>query len=294
MPACKGSSPGARSRPGRRKDRRRADRASTAPEPEAQVPACRDACRCGPSNPLPHPARSGHRRQTPDPDAPGRRHRRRAAVRAASSTIRPCPQPAGPSATRRLQQGRRRRRVDLNRKQDRAVSPGRLRRARQPSPGEDQALRHAVRRSPRWPPPPAQRLFDDPRLLVLAPAPAALDPQNLPIHLCVTLRLALRSHPSRPRRPQTRRPPPDGCRREARTSARCEVTSKDRGRFADSGAACRGLPAKTIHGGRIGDRNRNRQELIVVVRTVSPSIPINTININQLKTWHYNIAIMAQ
>jgi hypothetical protein len=40
-----------------------------------------------------------------------------------------------------------------------------------------------------------QCLFNDPRLLVLAPPPSALDPENLPIHLCVTLRLALRSHP---------------------------------------------------------------------------------------------------
>ena len=125
----------------------------------------------------------------------------------------PRPPPAWRRArpSRRLQQGRRRRRVDLNRKQDRAVSPDRLRRARLPSPGEEQALRHACRRATRSPRSPRQRLFDDPRLLVLAPAPAAIDPQNLPIHLCVTLRLALRSHPSRPRRPQTRRPPPDGC-----------------------------------------------------------------------------------
>ena len=42
-------------RPGRCKDRRRADRASTAPEPEAQLPACRDACRCGPSQSTPAP-----------------------------------------------------------------------------------------------------------------------------------------------------------------------------------------------------------------------------------------------
>ena len=86
--------------------------------------------------------------------------------------------------------------------------PGGLRRTRKPTPREEQALSHAV------PPgdfahhgPRRQRLFDDPSLLVLAPAPAALDPENLPIHLCVTLRLALRSHPSRTRSPRARRPP---------------------------------------------------------------------------------------
>ena len=107
---------------------------------------------------------------------------------------------------------RRRHRVDLDRQQDRAVSFPRLRRrARQPSPGEEQALRHAV------PPrdlahhgPRRQGLFDDPRLLVPAPAPSALDPENLPIHLCLTLRLALRSHLSRRFRSRARRPPPDG------------------------------------------------------------------------------------
>src|SRR5208282_508345 len=98
---------------------------------------------------------------------------------------------------RRLRQGRCR--VDLDRQKDRAVSPDRVSRARQPSPCEEQALRHAVptgdlahhcaRR---------QRLLDNPRLLVPAPAASPLDPENLPIHLCMTLKLALRSHPSRP------------------------------------------------------------------------------------------------
>jgi hypothetical protein len=32
-----------------------------------------------------------------------------------------------------------------------------------------------------------QCLFNDPRLLVLAPPPSALDPENLPIYLGVTL-----------------------------------------------------------------------------------------------------------
>ena len=85
-------------------------------------------------------------------------------------------------------------------KQNRAVSHGRVRRARQPSPGEEQALRHPVPSSDLahhgpW----RQRLFDNPRLLRLAPPSPALDPENFPDHLCVTLRLALRSHP--PRRP---------------------------------------------------------------------------------------------
>jgi len=66
-----------------------------------------------------------------------------------------------------------------------------------PSPCEEQALRHPVPSSdlahhgPRH-----QCLFNDPRLLALAPTPSALDPENLPIHLCVTLRLARVSHAS--------------------------------------------------------------------------------------------------
>ena len=44
----------------------------------------------------------------------------------------------------------------------------------------------------------------------MAPPPSALDPKNFPIHLCVTLSLALRSHPSRPFSSQARRSPPDG------------------------------------------------------------------------------------
>ena len=93
---------------------------------------------------------------------------------------------------------RGRRRSDLNGQQNRTVSPARFRSSRLPSPCEEQALRNAV--SPRHLAhhgPRHQRLFHDPRLLVLAPTPSALDPQNLPIHLCMTLRLAQRSHPSR-------------------------------------------------------------------------------------------------
>src|SRR5271156_5509818 len=95
--------------------------------------------------------------------------------------------------------GRRRHRSDLDRQQNRVVSPARTFRARLPSPCEYQALRDAVpscdlaHHSPRH-----QRLFDDPRLLVLAPTPSAFDPPDLPIHLRVTLSLALRSPPSRP------------------------------------------------------------------------------------------------
>ena len=93
---------------------------------------------------------------------------------------------------------RGRRRSDLNGQQNRTVSPARFRSSRLPSPCEEQALRNAV--SPRHLAhhgPRHQRLFNDPRLLVLAPTPSALDPENLPIHLCMTLRLAQRSHPSR-------------------------------------------------------------------------------------------------
>ena len=93
---------------------------------------------------------------------------------------------------------RGRRRSDLNGQQNRTVSPARFRSSRLPSPCEEQALRNAV--SPRHLAhhgPRHQRLFNDPRLLVLAPTPSALDPETLPIHLCMTLRLAQRSHPSR-------------------------------------------------------------------------------------------------
>jgi len=98
----------------------------------------------------------------------------------------------------RLGPARRRRRSDLNRQQNRAVSPARFRSPRLPSPCEEQALRYAV--SPRHLAhhgPRHQRLFDDPSLLVLAPTPSALDPEDLPVHLSVTLKLALKSHPSR-------------------------------------------------------------------------------------------------
>ena len=61
-----------------------------------------------------------------------------------------------------------------------------------------------------------QCLFDNPRLLVLAPAPSALDTENLPIHLCVTLRLALRSQP--PRRPSLQQG--GRCRRDTGNAAR--------------------------------------------------------------------------
>jgi hypothetical protein len=66
--------------------------------------------------------------------------------------------------------------------------------------------RHLTHHGPRH-----QRLFNDPRLLVLAPTPSALDPENLPIHLCMTLRLAQRSYPSR------RTPSQQGGRRRADT-----------------------------------------------------------------------------
>jgi hypothetical protein len=86
--------------------------------------------------------------------------------------------------------------------------------ARLPSPCEYQARRHAL--------PPCdlahhgsryQRLFDDPSLLVLAPSPSALDPENLPIHIRMTLKLALRSHPSQ------RPPSQQGGRRRTDTFA---------------------------------------------------------------------------
>ena len=104
----------------------------------------------------------------------------------------------------RVGPGRRRYRSDLNRQQNQAVSPARLFHSRPPSPREKQALRHVV--------PPRdlahhgtgyQRLFDDPHFLVLAPSPSPLDPENLPIHLGVTLNLM---------DPLPQRPTTGGCR----------------------------------------------------------------------------------
>ena len=218
---ARGSSPDRLCVRGRCKDRRRAGRASTAPEPEAPDPACRDACRCGPPRSTPAPRSASGSSFAQNAQNPTKRIGVHVVVDAHAAPRAELDfddaGPRSPSARRRARRSRRlrrrwrRRRVDLDRKQNRAVSPRRFRRARQPSPCEEQALRHAVPSSdlahhgPRH-----QRLFDDPRLLVLAPTPSALDPENLPIHLCVTLRLALRSHPSRPPRPQARRPPPEG------------------------------------------------------------------------------------
>ena len=139
---------------------------------------------------------------------------------------------------------RRRRRSDLNGQQNRTVSPARFRSSRLPSPCEEQALRNAV--SPRHLAhhgPRHQRLFNDPRLLVLAPTPSALDPENLPIHLCMTLRLAQRSYPSRRtpsqqggrRRTNTARTWIAGRRRPARARSTSQV--KDRADAGDVVAA---------------------------------------------------------
>ena len=218
---AKGSSPGRLCDPGKCKDRRSADRASTAPEPEAPDPACRGACRCGPQRSTPAPRSASGSSFAQDAQNSPKRVGVDVVVDAHAASgaefdlddagLRSSSVRRRARRSRRFRQGRRRHRVDLHRQQDRAVSPGGGRPARQPTPREKQALSYGV------PPgdlahhgPWRQRLFDDPRLLVPVPAPSALDPENLPIHLCATLRLALRSHPSRPRSPRARRPPPDG------------------------------------------------------------------------------------
>ena len=128
-------------------------------------------------------------------------------------------------------------------------------RARQPSPGEERALRHPVPSShlahhgPR-----PQCLFNDPRLLVLAPPPSPLDPENLPIHLCVTLTLALRSHPSRQLSSQARRPPPNGYQfPPARPQARSPALSP-RGPAGSPGSSI----ATTVTGTRTPRRDHRR------------------------------------
>src|SRR5258707_926821 len=58
-----------------------------------------------------------------------------------------------------------------------------------------------------------QRLLDDPRLVILRPAPSPLQPaQNLDPHRLMTLKLDLRSHASRNTTRQTRRRSSDAYR----------------------------------------------------------------------------------
>ena len=183
----------------------------------------RDACRCGPprSTPAPRSASgSSFAQNTQNPpkrigvhcavdahaaprakldfDHPGRRSSAACCCARLSCRLGP----------------RGRRRSDLNRQQNRTVSPARFRSSRLPSPCEEQALRKAV--SPRHLAHHGsrhQRLFDDPSLFIPAPTPSALDPENLPIHLRVTLKLALRSHPSK------RAPSQQGGRRRTDTKS---------------------------------------------------------------------------
>jgi hypothetical protein len=222
-----GSSPDRRGARGKCRDRRRADRASTAPEPEAPTPACRDACRCGPPRSTPAPRSASGSSFAQNVQNPSKRigvHRvvdAHAAPRAKLDFDHPGLRSS--SARHRARMScrlgpRGRRRSDLNGQQNRTVSPARFRSSRLPSPCEEQALRNAV--SPRHLAhhgPRHQRLFNDPRLLVLAPTPSALDPENLPIHLCMTLRLAQRSHPSR------RTPSQQGGRRRTDTTGNAEL-----------------------------------------------------------------------
>ena len=55
---AKETSPNHRAAHEKYRDRRHGGRASTAPEPEAPIPACHAACRCGPSRSNPHAARN--------------------------------------------------------------------------------------------------------------------------------------------------------------------------------------------------------------------------------------------
>jgi len=210
---AKGSSRGRPCAPGKCRDRRHAGRASTVPGPEAPVLACRDACRCGPPRSTPAPRSASGSSFAQNVQNPSKRigvHRvvdAHAAPRAKLDFDHPGLRSS--SARHRARMScrlgpRGRRRSDLNGQQNRTVSPARFRSSRLPSPCEEQALRNAV--SPRHLAhhgPRHQRLFNDPRLLVLAPTPSALDPENLPIHLCMTLRLAQRSH-LRDARPQSK------------------------------------------------------------------------------------------
>src|ERR1700729_2586082 len=75
------------------------------------------------------------------------------------------------------------------------------------APGEHHARRNAIAaRNLRYLRPWRQRLLDDPRLVILRPAPPPLQPaQNLDPHRLMTLKLDLRSHASPNTTPQTRR-----------------------------------------------------------------------------------------
>ena len=141
---------------GKCRDRRRADRASTAPEPEAPTPACRDACRCGRPRSTPAPRSASGSSFAQNVQNPSKRigvHRvvdAHAAPRAKLDFDHPGLRSS--SARHRARMScrlgpRGRRRSDLNGQQNRTVSPARFRSSRLPSPCEEQALRNAV--SPR-------------------------------------------------------------------------------------------------------------------------------------------------
>ena len=227
-----GSSPDRLCDPGKCKDRRSAGRASTAPGPEAPDPACRGACRCGPPRSTPALRSASGSSFAQNAQNPTKRIDVDLVVDAHAASGAELdfddPGPRSPSAhrrtrwPRRLRRRWRRRRLDLNRKQNRTVHRGWSRRARQPSPCEEQALRHPVPSSDLAHHGSGhQCLFDNPRLLVLAPAPSALDTENLPIHLCRTLRLALRSQP--PRRPSLQQ---GGRRRRDTTQSAAAVSGE--------------------------------------------------------------------
>ena len=114
---------------------RRADRVSTAPEPEAPVPVCRDACRCGPPRSTPGPRSASESSFAQNAQNPSKRIGVHFVVDAHTAPAGKLdfddPRLRSPSArcharlSRRLRHGGRRHRVDLKRKQNRAVFPAR-------------------------------------------------------------------------------------------------------------------------------------------------------------------------
>src|SRR6202035_2383899 len=100
-------------------------------------------------------------------------------------------------------------------------------------PGEHHARRNAIAaRNLRHLRPWRQRLLDDPRLVILRPAPPPLQPaQNLDPHRLMTLKLDLRSHASRNTARQTRRRSSDAYAQPARTEVNHPLGDKKTRRY---------------------------------------------------------------
>ncbi len=109
-----------------------------------------------------------------------------------------------------------------------------------------------------------QRLFDDPSLFIPVPTPSALDPENLPIHLRVTLKLTLRSHPSK------RAPSQQGGRRRTDTHEIPERqrSSRIQGEHRGHGEGCLCHPGR--HRGRRWHRDWRRILAASLVRLRHP------------------------